>query len=470
MRVYLTLCYTLLTCGHLHADVPTDDNISAPPSIKRSVAWAKTLRGSLKKQILNSRKTDQNTLSGKVYFWKNQALLNQVQLQLTENEFSSTLAETSSDASGSFSIVAGDTFGKRLIASKEISEAETGSVISSADALAALKIAVGINPNPDPDGAGPRVPAIVSPYQYIAADINGDQRVTSADALAVLKMAVKLPNSTPRRWVFVEEKFDFWDESLNNGNGGYRTNKGSVISDVSGSVLENANQSNVNFVGILMGDVNGNWSAPSGSQRLENSYFQDLQTQIGGLLGQWGVILDDIPPVITLTGPDNMVHEQGIRYLDQGATATDDQDGEVSVVRTGEVGSAAGIYVINYTAIDKSGNRSSAQRLISVTDSSSPVIELTGGATMAIAFGNTYSEPGVSATDLVDGTVSVSSSGIVGSALGTYTLSYTASDSAGNSTQVIRTVTVSQEDQIISANTNLLGFELPAAITILETE
>ena len=89
---------------------------------------------------------------------------------------------------------------------------------------------------------------------------------------------------------------------------------------------------------------------------------------------------------------------------------------------------------------------------------------------MAIAFGNTYSEPGVSATDLVDGTVSVSSSGIVGSALGTYTLSYTASDSAGNSTQVIRTVTVSQQDQIISANTNLLGFELPAAITILETE
>ena len=470
MRICLLLWYILVACGHLHANVQTDDNTSAPPSLKKSVAWAKTLRGSLKKQIRNSQKTHHDTLSGQVYFWKNQALLDRVQLQLTEIEFTSTLAETTSDSSGSFSIVAGDAHGKRLIASREISGAETGSVISSADALAALKIAVGINPNPDPDGAGPRVPAIVSPYQYIAADINGDQRVTSADALAVLKMAVKLPNSTPRRWVFVDEKYDFWDESLNNGIGGYRTNKGSVVSDIGGSILENANQSNVNFVGILMGDVNGNWSAPSGSQRLENSYFQDLQTQIGGLLGQWGVILDDIPPVITLTGPDNMVHEQGIRYLDQGATATDDQDGEVSVVRTGEVGSAAGIYVINYTAIDKSGNRSSAQRLISVTDSSSPVIELTGGATMAIAFGNTYSEPGVSATDLVDGTVSVSSSGIVGSALGTYTLSYTASDSAGNSTQVIRTVTVSQEDQIISANTNLLGFELPAAITILETE
>ena len=63
---------------------------------------------------------------------------------------------------------------------------DTGNAISSADALAALRIAVGINPNSDPDGAGPLSPLKLSPYQLIAADVNKDGKISSADALAIL--------------------------------------------------------------------------------------------------------------------------------------------------------------------------------------------------------------------------------------------------------------------------------------------
>ena len=119
---------------------------------------------------------------------------------------------TSSDFAGSFSIIPESNGTNHLTASKPITDAEIGSVISSADALAALKIAVGINPNNDPDGLGPMEALAVSPYQYIASDMNGDGRVTSLDALAILKSAVNLGTADPRRWGFVSEDYDFWND------------------------------------------------------------------------------------------------------------------------------------------------------------------------------------------------------------------------------------------------------------------
>ncbi|MEY4862169.1 MAG: hypothetical protein RLZ51_264, partial [Pseudomonadota bacterium] len=89
---------------------------------------------------------------------------------------------------------------------------DTGNAVTSADALAALRMAVGINPNADPDGAGPLLPLRTSPYQFMAADANGSGTVTSADALAILRMAVKLADALPNEWFFVEENRDFWNE------------------------------------------------------------------------------------------------------------------------------------------------------------------------------------------------------------------------------------------------------------------
>lgn len=151
---------------------------------------------------------------------------------------------------------------------------------------------------------------------------------------------------------------------------------------------------------------------------------------------------DRTPPVITLSGAATTNHEQGTTYTDPGASATDAVDGSVSVTSSGSVGTDAGTYTITYTATDSSGNTATATRTVIVADTTAPAITLAGSADMTIQEGTPYSEPGVSAIDTVDGTVSVATSGNVDTAPGVYVLTYTATDAAGNVATVTRTITV----------------------------
>ena len=165
---------------------------------------------------------------------------------------------------------------------KEMTSLETGGALTSADALAALKIAVGRSPNADGS------PAL--PYQIIAADVNQDGKVTSADALAILKMAVKRADAPAREWLFVNESQDFWDESANSGQGGYTISRTNVAwnKDVQANVTQDTT---VNILAVLKGDVNGSWTGPStGTQSLPNSYFSELLSKGLGPLSTWGVV------------------------------------------------------------------------------------------------------------------------------------------------------------------------------------
>ena len=152
---------------------------------------------------------------------------------------------------------------------------------------------------------------------------------------------------------------------------------------------------------------------------------------------------DSTPPVITLFGDANMTHEQGTTYSDPGATATDDVDGNVDVVVSGAVDTAiAATYTLTYSASDSSGNSSTATRTVNVVDTTAPVITLLGDAIVRIEEGTVFSDPGATATDSVDGSLEVSLSGMVGSTVGDYVLTYTATDSAGNTASIDRTVKV----------------------------
>jgi len=158
----------------------------------------------------------------------------------------------------------------------------------NAIALAALKIAVGRNPNADPDGAGPLSAPAVSPYQFIAADVNLDGKVTSADALAILKMAVKRADAPAREWLFVNENQDFWNEATNS----FTTTKSSVVWDKAVQVSSPLTTQQ-NVVAVLKGDVNGSWAPPSAAQDLDitaPTYFTDLATKLGTSANQWAVI------------------------------------------------------------------------------------------------------------------------------------------------------------------------------------
>lgn len=81
------------------------------------------------------------------------------------------------------------------------------------------------------------------------------------------------------------------------------------------------------------------------------------------------------------------------------------------------------------------------------TDTTPPVITLTGDASVSLTVGDTYTELGATALDGRDGSVSVVISGdtVDTSTAGTYTVRYNASDTSLNAaTEVTRTVTVSE--------------------------
>ncbi|HCG95434.1 MAG TPA: beta-glucosidase [Halieaceae bacterium] len=88
------------------------------------------------------------------------------------------------------------------------------------------------------------------------------------------------------------------------------------------------------------------------------------------------------------------------------------------------------------------GGGSSLPPTVVTPDTTAPVITLNGEAAVQINEGEAYEEQGATAQDNVDGSVDVIVSGEVGSEPGVYTLTYTATDAAGNSSQVTRTVTV----------------------------
>ena len=120
-------------------------------------------------------------------------------------------------------------------------DASVSRAVTSSDALAALKMSVGINPNGDG--------TTVSNYQYLASDVNKDGKITSADALSILKMAVHLNSAPSQGWLFVQKSI----ESLQMSKTNVDWSAASLQVNVTGD-------QHVDLVGIVKGDVNGNWA------------------------------------------------------------------------------------------------------------------------------------------------------------------------------------------------------------------
>lgn len=83
---------------------------------------------------------------------------------------------------------------------------------------------------------------------------------------------------------------------------------------------------------------------------------------------------DDTAPEITLIGDAHVMHPKGYPYADAGATATDNKDESVYVISDVSYYNPkhpdydiADDYTITYTAQDRSGNISTATRIVSVT-------------------------------------------------------------------------------------------------------
>ncbi len=159
---------------------------------------------------------------------------------------------------------------------------------------------------------------------------------------------------------------------------------------------------------------------------------------------------DTVPPVITILGANPVNVTQNTVYTDAGATALDAVDGVVAVTSVSTVNTAViGTYTVTYTAIDKAGNKATAIRTVNVValpppaDTTPPVITILGSNPVNVIQNTVYTDAGATALDAVDGVVPVTSVSTVNTAvIGTYTVTYTAKDKAGNVATAIRTVNV----------------------------
>lgn len=157
---------------------------------------------------------------------------------------------------------------------------------------------------------------------------------------------------------------------------------------------------------------------------------------------------DTVAPIITLNGEADLKISTGEEYVEAGFVASDDCEGDISdkVVVSGEVDTAKnGSYVITYAVKDSYGNECVINRNVTVQDITPPSISLKGDKNQYIKIGSTYSDPGFSALDTVDGdmTDKVQVSGSVDtSKVGSYTISYKVTDSSGNSNSVSRQIYV----------------------------
>jgi len=191
------------------------------------------------------------------------------------------VSDSASDTSGRYVFEALPDGQYQLTAGRTTADGQLG--VTAADAVAAMRLALGINPNADPDGSGPLSPPAVSPYQVIAADVDASGKVTAADVLSILKMSVGLSSAPASEWLFVEETRDFWDESESR----YSIDRDNASWNRAISVQQPGETS---LVGILKGDVTGSWrssTAASDSNVVPASHFEALSALIGSPLDQW---------------------------------------------------------------------------------------------------------------------------------------------------------------------------------------
>ena len=164
-----------------------------------------------------------------------------------------------------------------------------------------------------------------------------------------------------------------------------------------------------------------------------------------GLAYRYIHVVDTQAPELTLVGETEQELVPGAVYEEEGYTAVDDYDGDLTdqVIRTEENG------LITYCVADASGNTTTVTRTVITTPkiAGNPAVVLNGKKTVSLFTGDLFTEPGYTAMDDEDGdlTQQVQVTGEVNVFVpGEYTVSYTVTDSNGNVATNTRTVVVNK--------------------------
>lgn len=179
---------------------------------------------------------------------------------------------------------------------------------------------------------------------------------------------------------------------------------------------------------------------------------------------------DKTKPVITLKGSNPMIMGVFGKYLEPGATAVDNIDGDVTaniVIQNLIDSSRVDTFSVNYTVYDKNGNFSDpVTRTVYVVDTIPPVITLIGPDTLIVPLGGPLNDPGTIVTDnYYTGVNAVSADNVSINKNGWYWIRYNATDPSGNKAKIVeRTVKVGTPDAItdVENGNNVLIFPNPS--------
>jgi outer membrane protein OmpA-like peptidoglycan-associated protein len=155
-------------------------------------------------------------------------------------------------------------------------------------------------------------------------------------------------------------------------------------------------------------------------------------------------VTDSVVPSLSLTGPASLRVECGTAYSDEGATASDLCEGDLTgaIIQSGTVNpQAPGHYTMHYSVTDSAGNSPAAvSRAIRVSDTMPPALTLRGLPVEHLECGAAYVSLGAIAVDQCAGDLegSIEQHGAVNPARpDSYSLTYKVKDPAGHSAQPV---------------------------------
>lgn len=165
-------------------------------------------------------------------------------------------------------------------------------------------------------------------------------------------------------------------------------------------------------------------------------------------------VQDVVPPQLVLQG-NTEIYTHTAKFVDPGYRAWDDLEGDLTsevFIESDYKPCTEGNFTFTYSVSDGSGNTASASRLVHISDNTPPRLFLLGNQTIKIYTGKKFADPGVKASDDFDGNIShkvVAQGEVDCSTVGTYTITYSVEDAAGNASQITRSVVVTAAPVIL---------------------
>lgn len=200
------------------------------------------------------------------------------------------------------------------------------------------------------------------------------------------------------------------------------------------AAMKNASTADLEISGTVNPDVPGEYAV---------TYRLGMETQTLTV-----IVRDTTPPVIQLFASAFTIKEGETLDVSTVAKGVDKTEVSLRLDAKGQDLTVPGVYSLTVLCTDTAGNRSEAAITLTVEPLDTNPPEITGAEDITIMVGDFFDpQEGVCATDDLDPApvLTVDAGSFDGNKAGTYTITYTARDSHGNTASRTRTVTVTSD-------------------------